>query len=104
MARIRQSMTLDDLPAYVWLVLVGAVIGHAGWQVARALWRQIRSRRRRLELERADQALRTFADTYSPDVELNERGHMTFTRDIAAGEVFMVPLHMLQTHRRNGGP
>lgn len=43
------------------------------------------------------------AATYSPDIELDENGRMIWARDVAAGEVVMLPLHMLDTHRRNGG-
>lgn len=34
--------------------------------------------------------------SYSPDVEIDERGRVVFARDIKPGEVFSVPLHMMK--------
>jgi hypothetical protein len=70
-------------------------------------WRACRHDRRMVDRAiasaQADARIAQDAATYSPDVELNEHGIMVFTRDIVEGEVFMLPLHMLETHRQNGG-
>jgi hypothetical protein len=31
---------------------------------------------------------------YSPDVEIDETGRVVYARDIAAGEVITIPMHM----------
>lgn len=72
-----------------------------GW-VTVALVAHWRARRRdRAAIDRviaakqADAKIAQFAATYSADVELNEEGVLVFTRDIAAGEIIAVPVHLL---------
>lgn len=54
------------------------------------------------EQDDAERKLRGFAGSYSDALELDHEGRLRWTRDVTPGEVVEVPLHLLETHLRNG--